>query len=438
MGDVKLSTEQAKLETQPTIIEKVTRKSSLSKASLTLFKSFIGTGILALPHSFKDAGLGLSIISTILIGLLSYYTMRLIVRVADHMEKDEVSFNYIAKSVLGSWGSYITTFSILAMQIACCISYLIFIIKFLNFVSCEFMISWACNTTWFYVLIIFLVIFPLTLINSIHWFYIPSLLANLFVILAVFSQIFYDASVLARNPELKRAGLKMFREFYFTKIPLFFGVVVFSFEGIGMIFTIRSSLKKPQHFSVLLKGVMTAVTTVYILFATISYMTFQENTREIIFFNLPVGNAAFLILEVLYSFALIFSFPVQLFPAIKIVEHSKYIRKQLYSTGGKVNKAKRYLIRLIFVTSIFAIASSIPSFALFINLIGALVFSLISFVIPIIIYNKYFRNTISTKKLIANWLVLIIGVVGGIFGAVITIMQMVNQSNDKSGSDYQK
>lgn len=356
--------------------------------------------------------------------MLSYYTMALIVDVANKMPKKECSLSFVAKHVLGDWGSHLVNFSIVSMQIACCISYLIFMNKFLSFVTCEFNIGWLCDATGIYVAFAFIVIFPLILLNSVHYLFIPSILANIFVYVTLLAQLFYDTNKIYSDPELKSAIKSKLVEFNFAKIPLFFGIVVYAFEGIAVILTIRASLPDPNKFKPILKIVLVVITFTYIFFGSISYITFGEDTEEIVFFNFPVSATQFLVLEVLYSFALIFTFPLQLFPAVKVLEHSRLLRKKLYRGPGKVNKPLRYLIRFTLVALIFLVAFSVPSFALFLNLVGAVLFSLITFVIPICIYNKFFKFELTFVKRWLNWLVMIAGIIGGTFGMVFTLKEM--------------
>jgi len=62
-----------------------------------------------------------------------------------------------------------------------------------------------------------------------------------------------------------------------------------------MIFSLRASMEKPQEFPFLLKVEMALITLIYILFPTMSYVAFGENTPEIIFFSLPTDEPFYLL-----------------------------------------------------------------------------------------------------------------------------------------------
>lgn len=40
----------------------------------------------------------------------------------------------------------------------------------------------------------------------------------------------------------------------YTTIPIFFGIAVYIFEGIGLVIDMEKSMKKPEHFQVLFKA----------------------------------------------------------------------------------------------------------------------------------------------------------------------------------------
>jgi hypothetical protein len=58
---------------------------------------------------------------------------------------------------------------------------------------------------------------------------------------------------------------------------------------------------------------------------------------------------------------------------------------------------------------------------LVLNVNGSLFGTIILFVFPILAYNKHFTETISKPKLVFNYLLMIIGVTGGLISTILKI-----------------
>lgn len=92
-----------------------------------------------------------------------------------------------------------------------------------------------------------------------------------------------------------------------TGLPIFFGNALFTYEAIGMVYythacklnrfyfcmqilPIENKMKKPHHFNAVMYASMTVVTFIYVVIATLGYLTFGSNIREIITLNLPADK----------------------------------------------------------------------------------------------------------------------------------------------------
>ena len=49
-------------------------------------------------------------------------------------------------------------------------------------------------------------------------------------------------------------------------------------------------MKKPHHFNMVMYAAMTVVTSIYVVIATMGYLTFGNNIRESITLNLPADR----------------------------------------------------------------------------------------------------------------------------------------------------
>lgn len=74
---------------------------------MNLFKGYIGSGILALPYAFNQAGWVLSSLIFLLVAFIVYETMNLLFELADSFNKEGIDYNYLAKHHFGRKGSLI-------------------------------------------------------------------------------------------------------------------------------------------------------------------------------------------------------------------------------------------------------------------------------------------------------------------------------------------
>lgn len=55
-----------------------------------------------------------------------------------------------------------------------------------------------------------------------------------------------------------------------STLPFLFGVVIYSYEGVGMILPVEASMKRKEKFPLTLTFVMTVITIIYVSFGAVS------------------------------------------------------------------------------------------------------------------------------------------------------------------------
>ena len=55
-----------------------------------------------------------------------------------------------------------------------------------------------------------------------------------------------------------------------STLPFLFGVVIYSYEGVGMILPVEASMKRKEKFPLTLTFVMTVITVIYVSFGAVS------------------------------------------------------------------------------------------------------------------------------------------------------------------------
>lgn len=129
---------------------------------------------------------------------------------------------------------------------------------------------------------------------------------------------------------------------------------MFTFEGIGLIIPISESMKEPEKFPKVLTGVMVGITALFTSLGALSYATFGSETKTVILLNLPQQSHLVQTVQGLYSIAIMLSIPLQLFPAIRIMETCFFTKSGKYNLKVKWQK-NTFRVLLLFVCAAIAI-----------------------------------------------------------------------------------
>lgn len=132
---------------------------------------------------------------------------------------------------------------------------------------------------------------------------------------------------------------------------------VFSFEGIGLIVPIVDSMREPHKFPAVLTGVMAFLLILFGGAGVLAYLTFGSDVQTVILVNLNEVHPGSRMLQIVsvfstftyfcsstsqvqvfYSLAILLSVPLQLFPAIRIMENGLFTRSGKSDTRVKWTK----------------------------------------------------------------------------------------------------
>ncbi|KAH3681719.1 hypothetical protein WICPIJ_007321 [Wickerhamomyces pijperi] len=313
---------------------------STAKAFFIMLKAFIGTGILFLPKAFDNGGLLFSIIALLVFGVYSYYCYYILVSAKAAVGVS--SFGEIGLKLYGGGMRKLILTSLVLTQVGFICAYIIFtaenITAFLkNMFSLEIDI--------FYVYVFQAVLFiPLSFIRSVSKLSFTSFLANI-LILGGLVIVFTFCAL-----ELFNSGVKDSVEFVINKsrFSIFIGTAIFAFEGIGLIIPIQNSMQHPEKFPLVLALVIMTISVLMLLIATTGYLAYGADIQTVILLNLPQSNIFVQLIQCFYSCAILLSIPLQIFPAIGIVEKGIPF---LQSSGKRDLKAKwaKNFFRSLFV-----------------------------------------------------------------------------------------
>lgn len=307
-------------------------------ALLLLLKSFVGTGVLFLPRAFLNGGMLFSALVLITVSTLSFHCFVLLVNTR---KKVDGSFGDIGGVLYGKWMRTLILSSIVLSQIGFVSAYIVFISENLQgFILAVSKCRTFIDIKWM-VLMQLVIFLPLSLIRDISKLGFTALVADVFILLGVI--YLYYADIVTIVAQHGVADIKAFNPASWT---LFIGTAIFTFEGVGLIIPIQESMKKPNSFLSVLGIVMVIITILFLSTGALSYSAFGSATKTVVILNFPQDDKFVNAVQFLYSLAILLSTPLQLFPAIRIMEN------ELFTRSGKYNrwiKWKKNVFRFVLV-----------------------------------------------------------------------------------------
>lgn len=297
-------------------------QNSPMNAALLLLKSFVGTGVLFLPRAYLSGGMLFSNLVLLGVAGLSYYCFVLLVTTRLRVDG---SFGDMGGILYGKWMRTVILTSIVLSQIGFVAAYIVFTSEnlqaFIKAVTdCKTSISIP------YLILMQMVIFlPFSLLRDIGKLGFTALIADAFILIGLAYLFYYDVITLAADGI---ADIIMFNDQSWT---LFIGTAIFTFEGIGLIIPIQESMKHPEKFPRVLFLVMIIISVLFVTMGAVSYAAYGSKTETVVLLNLPQENRFVNTVQLLYSCAILLSTPLQIFPAIRIVE------TELFTRSGKYN-----------------------------------------------------------------------------------------------------
>ncbi|KAK8075542.1 hypothetical protein PG997_010205 [Apiospora hydei] len=283
-----------------------------TKTFFTLLKAFIGTGIMFLPKAFSNGGILFSSITMIVVAAISMVSFHLLLACKT---KYPGGYGELGHAIAGNRMRGLILASITMSQLGFVCAGIVFvaenILSFLAAVSR----SGAPLSTSSIIVIQILILIPFAWIRNISKLGPAALFADICIMIGLGYIYYYDVAKLATEGMAESVVL-----FNPDRYTLMIGSAIFTFEGIGLILPIQSSMAKPEKFEYLLGSIMLIITIIFTSVGALCYATFGDATGIEIINNYPQTDKFVNAVQFLYSLAVLVGNPVQLFPAIRILE----------------------------------------------------------------------------------------------------------------------
>lgn len=389
-----------------------TGDASIMRTFFLLLKSFIGTGVLFLPKAFKNGGILFSTICLVTVSFVSYIGFRLLLQ---SRARYGGGYGDIGEAIGGTKMRSIILSSITISQIGFVCAGIIFTAE--NMKSFLEAVSGSSSplSTKAIIGIQIILLIPLAFIRNISHLGGAALLADICILFGLGYIYYFDISTLAMHSVNETVQLFNPRDFALT-----IGSAIFTFEGIGLILPVQSSMKHQQKFESLLFTIMLIITIIFTSMGALCYATFGDKTSVEIISNLPQDDKLVNAVQFLYSLAVLVGIPVQLFPAMRIVEGSLFGRRS--GRRDRITKWKKNAFRTSIVCGC-GLISALGSADLdkFVALIGSFACVPLVYIYPAYLHWKGVADNKYAKT--GDILLMGIGLVAMIYTTIVTVVR---------------
>ncbi|KAL1985241.1 hypothetical protein VTN96DRAFT_8157 [Rasamsonia emersonii] len=381
---------------------------NMTSTALLLLKSFMGTGVLFLPRAFLNGGMLFSSMVLLAVSLISFYCFILLVK---SRLKIEGSFGDIGGVLYGKHMRRIILASIVISQLGFVSAYTVFTAE--NLQAFVHAVS-KCKTfvdIKFMVMIQLVIFLPLSLVRDIGKLGFTALIADVFILLGLIFLYYFDISA------IEQRGISDVAAFNPNSWTLFIGTAIFTYEGIGLIIPILESMKKPEKFPIVLAGVIAGITVVFLSAGSLSYAAYGSATKTVILLNLPQDSKFVNAAQLMYSLAILLSTPLQLFPAIRIMENELFTRSGKYNPGIKWKK--NFFRFMLVMLCAFIAWGGADDLDRFVSLVGSFACVPLVYVYPPLLHLKACARTRFQR--LADITLAVVGVICCIYTTTLTI-----------------
>ncbi|XP_053971891.1 proton-coupled amino acid transporter 2-like isoform X3 [Hylaeus volcanicus] len=411
----------------------VNHPTSYVETMMHLFKGNVGSGIFALGDAFKHAGLLLAPPLTIFLGVICVHAQHILVQCNEEVTRrvnDPQATSGFAGTVEMCFATgplALRKYSVLMRKLVnvflcitqlgfCCV-YFVFIARNMKQVLDVYGIDMDVHQ---HMAVILIPIMLSTWIRNLKYLVPVSSLANFLVIAGYVATMYIMCHDLP--PIHERRYIASWHD-----LPLFFGTVIYSFEGITLVLPLKNEMKKPSNFNkplgVLNVG-MVIVGTMFVAMGFISYLKYGDLVAGSVTLNLESSEVLPQCIKVAISLSILLTYALQFYVPVAIIWPG--IVDQFGPFKWPVLSETVFRSALCFLT--FILAEAIPQLGLFISLVGAVSSTALALIFPPIIEMVvcWQNATLGLFTISKDIIIVLIGLLGfatGTYESLTSIIQ---------------
>lgn len=398
-----------------------------------LLKASLGSGVLAMPLAFRNAGLAVGTIGTIIVGFICAHALHILVKTSQQLcveakrpalgyaETCDMVFQYGPKSIrkfapiareVADWALAITHLG------ACCV-YVVVVAESFKQVSNvyggpDWPVEIFCALT-------LVPLVPLCQITKLKYLVPFSAIANFVWLGSICISMYY---CLTNVPQLSE------RDLYtsVSGLPLFISTSLFAMEGVGVVMPVENEMIKPQQFlgcPGVLNIAMTVVVTLYGFVGFSGYLKYGDEARGSLTLNLPQEEILAQIAKILVALVLMLSYALVYYVPVDVVWRRIKNRVSPNTQGVSMS-----ILRLTGVLLTVGLACAVPRLELFMELVGAICLSTLGLFLPAVVETAWLWNrSLGPCKWVLwkNTIIALFSIVALISGCVYSIKAIVDK-----------
>ncbi|XP_038215018.1 proton-coupled amino acid transporter 4 [Zerene cesonia] len=391
-----------------------------------LLKGNIGTGILAMPDAFKNAGLFLGVVGTLFMGAICTHCMHILVLCSHELcvrnQRPALNFAEVVEEAFAmgpvslrkhakNIRNVVNVFLVITQLGFCCV-YFLFVATNLQDTMHFFRINMGVHS---YLALLFPPMLALGMVKNLKYLTPVSLIAAIMTAWGLVITFYYILQDLPHT-----STVKAFASWH--QLPLYFGTAIYAFEGIGVVLPLENNMKTPQDFGgwtgVLNTG-MVIVAALYTAIGFFGYLKYGNHVLGSITLNLP-NDALAQSVRAMMAVAIFLSYGLQFYVPMNIVW--PFIKSKL--TSEKALAYGENVTRFILISLTFIAAALIPNLSGIISLVGAFSSSALALIFPPIIeIVTFWPDRLGTYdwKLWKDIAIIIFGITGFVFGTYASL-----------------
>ncbi|XP_004518973.1 proton-coupled amino acid transporter-like protein CG1139 [Ceratitis capitata] len=399
-------------------------------------KASIGSGVLAMPSAFANAGYITGPVLTLIIGGIAVHCLHILInsmyalckrkRVPYMTFSEAMTIGLhdgppIFKFVLPIATPLVDGFLAFYHFGICCV-YVVFISESIKQIVDEYLVVLDVRLHMCFILIPLFLLYSIRSLRTLAPF---STTANLMLFVGFGIVLYY---IFATLPPISTR--KPFQEI--SRLPIFFGTVLFAIEAVGVILAIEEKMAKPKSyikpFGVLNVG-MAIVLSLYTLLGFFGYWEYGDEALGSVTLNIPQEAVLAQVAKIIFAITTWITYALQGYVTADII-WNKYLSKRVKNKSRHV--LYELLIRATIVLLTFCFAVAIPDLSLFLSLVGSFCLSILGLIFPALlqICVQYGGGYGVWKlMLVKNLLLMAFGIFGGVVGSYVSIVQIIDNYN---------
>jgi len=300
-------------------------RTNVRQTFVHLVKGYIGPGCLSQPWAYTQLGIKYGVLATVILGYLtsmnSMMVLRHKVRYGAEIQGNP-TYSDVGELAYGKWFKLYVVLSVCVQQLAICTVYFSFISDNIAAVAEEWELPIVLQNQRFIMACVFPFVIALVYIKDLRRLAPITAIGTVFLFVA-----FGFLGVAAfENWDLDNEGVfSAPAEIQLSKVPLATCAIMYSYEGICLIFPIQGAMKEPEKFDKVFYAAMVCVCFIFAAFASFCVIAFGEindgSITAYLMSNIDDYNWQFCILaaNTFVSLCVLLTYPLQMFPAVEII-----------------------------------------------------------------------------------------------------------------------